>query len=73
MFLSHLSFPSDTTRSLSAEVHSCFDNNTRSLSPREVTHSIRVLRCPHLPVPFAAASCARSEVKDRYGEPERGE
>jgi hypothetical protein len=32
MLLSRLSYPFDTTRSLSAEGHSCFDNNTHSLS-----------------------------------------
>jgi hypothetical protein len=43
--------------------HSYSDNNTHtlSLSPQKVTRSICVLRCPHWPVPFAAASCARSE------------
>jgi hypothetical protein len=41
--------------------HSYSDNNTRSLSPQKVTRSICVLRCPHRPVPFAAASCVRSE------------
>jgi hypothetical protein len=45
--------------------HSSSDNNTRSLSLslslQKVTHSICVLRCPRRPVPFAAASCARSE------------
>jgi hypothetical protein len=34
---------------------------TLSLSPQKVTRSICVLRCPRWPVPFAAASCARSE------------
>jgi hypothetical protein len=41
--------------------HSCSANNTRSLSPQKVTRSICVPRCPRRPVPFAAASCARSE------------
>jgi hypothetical protein len=56
-----LSYPFDTTRSLSAEGHSYSDNNTHSLSPQKVTRSICVLRCPRQPVPFAAASYARSE------------
>jgi hypothetical protein len=50
-YCSSTSSPSDTTRSLSAEGHSCSYNNTRS----------RVLRSPRRPIPFAAASCARSE------------
>jgi hypothetical protein len=37
------------------------NNNTRSLSPLKVTCLIYVLRCPRRPVPFAAASYARSE------------
>jgi hypothetical protein len=41
--------------------HSYSDNNTRSLSPQKVTHSICVLRYLHWPVPFAAASCTRSK------------
>jgi hypothetical protein len=34
---------------------------TLALSPQKVTRSICVLRCPRRPIPFAAASCARSE------------
>jgi hypothetical protein len=59
-----VSYPFDTTRSLSAEARPLLsDNNTRSLSlsPRKVTRPICVLRCPRRPVPFAAVSCARSE------------
>jgi hypothetical protein len=61
--ISSVSYPFDTTHSLSAEGHSCSDNNTRSLSlsPQKVTRSICVLRCPRRPVLFTAASCARSE------------
>jgi hypothetical protein len=34
---------------------------TLALSPQKVTRSICVLKYPHRPVPFAAASCACSE------------
>jgi hypothetical protein len=58
-----VSYPFDTTRSFSAEARSLLfqQQHSLSLSPQKVTRSICVLRCPRRPVPFVAASCARSE------------
>jgi hypothetical protein len=60
-----VSYPFDTTRSLSAKARPLLFRQQHSLSlslsPRKVTCSICVLRCPCRPVPFAAASCVRSE------------
>jgi hypothetical protein len=47
-YCSYMSSPSDTTRSLSAEGHSCSDNNTRSLTllRRSLARSV----CSDIPV-----------------------
>jgi hypothetical protein len=56
-----VSYPFDTTRSLSAEARPLlFLQQHRTLFPQKVTRSICVLRCPCRPIPFATASCARS-------------
>jgi hypothetical protein len=46
-YCSSMSSPSDTTRSLSAEGHSCFDNNTRSLSL--LRRSLALSLCSNIP------------------------
>jgi hypothetical protein len=58
-----VSYPFDTTRSLSVEARLLLfrQQHSLSLSPQKVTRSICVLICPRRPVPFATASCARSE------------
>jgi hypothetical protein len=58
-----MSYPFDTTRSLSAEARPLLfrQQHSLSLSPQKVTRSICVPRGPRRPVPFAAASCARSK------------
>jgi hypothetical protein len=55
-----------TPHTLSLQKATPVPTTTLSLSPQKVTRSICMLRCPRRPVPFATASCARSEDRAQF-------
>jgi hypothetical protein len=59
--IAHLCLLLPTPLDLSPQKVTPVPTTTLALSPQKVTRSIYVLRCPRRPVPFTAASCARSE------------